>query len=68
MMVRRTINGMQPRTTRDAARDPFDWWESREPTHILGGSWPGVFSRPPTKVQRIRRCLVRIWRFLAWGR
>lgn len=30
-MTRRTLNGLQPRTLHDAARDPMDWWQP--PSH-----------------------------------
>lgn len=26
MRIRSTLNGMTPRTLRDARRDPYDWW------------------------------------------
>ena len=26
MKIRSTLNGMTPRTLRDARRDPYDWW------------------------------------------
>lgn len=26
MKIRSTLNGLTPRTMRDARRDPYDWW------------------------------------------
>lgn len=31
MLTRQPLNGLQPRTEREAARDPWDWWEAPAP-------------------------------------
>ena len=28
MKIRKTLNGLMPRTARDACRDPWDWFEA----------------------------------------
>jgi hypothetical protein len=28
VILRKPLNAMQPRTVREASRDPFDWWEA----------------------------------------
>ena len=30
MKIRSTLNGLTPRTMRDARRDPYDWWRGPE--------------------------------------
>ena len=36
MKLRGTLNGKQPRTLRDAQRDPYDWIEHhRSPSHSV---------------------------------
>jgi hypothetical protein len=32
MQMRAPLNGLQPRESREAARNPYDWWEPPEPT------------------------------------
>jgi hypothetical protein len=41
MKIRLPLNGQSPRTLREAARDPWDWWEasprpSTPPEHMAG--------------------------------
>lgn len=31
MLTRLPLNGLQPRTAREAARDPWDWWDAPPP-------------------------------------
>lgn len=41
MITRQPINGLQPRTEREAGRDAFDWWEAPPASVSLADRWCG---------------------------
>lgn len=81
-MTRRPLNGLEPRTAEDAARDPYDWADEPVRSAILGGAFPGLRRRrrrtPPRVLPtdhslpaRLRRTARALWRWLCsaspWG-
>ena len=42
MKLRSTLNGLQPRTLRDAARDPWDWLQASPRPDTRGEQAAGV--------------------------
>ena len=42
MKIRSTLNGLTPRTLRDARRDPYDWWRGSPRPDTRGEQIAGV--------------------------
>jgi hypothetical protein len=38
VILRRPLNGLEPRTAREATSDPYDWWEAPPPHPTVGRS------------------------------
>ena len=71
-MNRRTLNGLDPRSVKEATRDPYDWSDESVRSAILGGSFPGMRRRRKPRTQRtdrslrgrILRTVAALWRWL----
>lgn len=71
-MNRRPLNGLQPRSVKEATRDPYDWADEPVRSAILGGSFPGMRRRRKPRTlrtdrslrARILRTAVALWRWL----